>query len=446
MVHLMDTDRSFEAPYNRDGWPFLMLVDPNGVIVHRANNLIDREPQIIRTLQRMKAAPDAPPIVTVDGTPYSTETLRRSNEPDRHRLEECFPHLAAGPDGRVFLVFTAVRDGNSGVWLRIWDGNAWSEDRPVAASGADEYDGTVSVSPQGQAWFCWTSNAGADIYDIFATSLDRLTAGREPIRITQSDDDAMAARMAWDAAGTLWITYYRWQLNAQGISRDKEVFVRTLRDDTLSREVQVSPTDVPSYEDHTDPTIAALGDKMLICWSWDYHQPKGYTREAETPTLFLSAIDAGLKPARPFHLSGRNIDMVPVLAAHGDAAWCAWDSLAASRSRRSKTLFVRRVSASGCLGEPVALATDLEHLCSPSFALGPQGQAVLVWSQKKRGGDWQLQRADADARGRWSAPQTLSAEANPRYPCAVFDTTGCLCLAYTADTDQGRQIKAAQLK
>jgi hypothetical protein len=29
-VHLMDTDRSFEATHNRDGWPFLMLVDPNG--------------------------------------------------------------------------------------------------------------------------------------------------------------------------------------------------------------------------------------------------------------------------------------------------------------------------------------------------------------------------------------------------------------------------------
>ena len=137
----------------------------------------------------------------------------------------------------------------------------------------------------------------------------------------------MGGRMAMDAPGTLWITYYKWQKNAQGISRDKEIFVRTLKNETLSKELRVSPTDVPSYEDHTDPAIALVGDKTLVSWSWDYHRPRGYTQEPESPTIFLRTVDADLTLGKPFHASGRSIDMVPVLAAQGKVAWCAWDSL-----------------------------------------------------------------------------------------------------------------------
>jgi hypothetical protein len=445
VVHLMDTDRSFEATCNRDGWPFLMLIDPAGNVVHKANNLIDEEPKILASLQGMKAAPEASALKTVDGTLYSAETLRRSSELDKPLVREHSSRLAAAAGGRVFLVFTASRESNNNVWLRTWDGRAWSEDRAVAASPADEYDGTVLVTPDNQVWFCWTSNAGSDKYNIFVTSLERLTQCKEPIQVTQSDDDAMYGRMAWDSAGTLWVTYYKWQKNAQGFSRDKEVFVRTLKNGELSREVQVSPTDVPSYEDHTDPGIAIVDGRALVCWSWDYHRPKGYTQEPETPTIFVRPIAADLKPGKPFHASGKSVDMVPVLAAQGRAAWCAWDSLAENGARPNKTLFVRRVETAGCAGEPTALATGLEHICSPSFATGPQGQTVLVWCQKKRGGAWELQRSDGDAQGQWSKSQALVTAGNPRYCSAVYDAHGKLWVSYAADTDKGRQIQVQQL-
>jgi hypothetical protein len=445
MVHLMDTDVSFQFLHSRSGWPFLMLVDPNGNVVHKASNLIEREDKILESLARMKASPEAAPIQVVNGIRYSVETLRRSGETEKPRVHEYSSQLAAAPDGRVFLVFTSMRENDSNVWLRVWDGQAWSEDRPVAASPADEYDGTVIAAPDRQVWFCWTSNAGSDKYNIFVTSLERLSQNQGPIQVTQADDDAMYGRMACDPAGTLWVTYYKWQKNAQGFSRDKEVFVRTLKNGELSQEVQVSPTDVPSYEDHTDPGIAIVDGRALVCWSWDFHRPKGYTQEPETPTIFVRPVGADLQPGKLFHASGKSVDMVPVLAAQGKAAWCAWDSLAENVARPGKTLFVRRVEATGCAGEPTALATGLEHICSPSLAPGPQGQTALVWCQKKQGGSWELQRSDSDAQRQWSKPQPLVTAANPRYCSATYDVRGKLWVSYTVDTDAGRQVKVQQL-
>jgi hypothetical protein len=121
-VYLMDTDVSFQAAHSRGGWPFLMLVGPNGAIVRKVNNMVDGDPEILKALQRMKAAPDAAPIRIVDGVHYSSETLRRSGELNKPQIREHSSHLAATPDGRVFLVFTSWRGQSSDVWLRVWDG------------------------------------------------------------------------------------------------------------------------------------------------------------------------------------------------------------------------------------------------------------------------------------------------------------------------------------
>lgn len=445
MVHLMDTDLSLQLKHSRGGWPFLMVVAPNGVVLHKANNLVDREAKILELLQTLKATPETAPLQTLDGTDYSAETLRRSGEIDKPRIREWLSSTAAGSDGRVFVVWTSNRNGNDDVFLRTWDGAAWSADEPVAASEADEYDATVVVSPQNQAWFCWTSNAGGDRYDIFATSLDKLKAGEPPIRVTRSDDDAMHGRMACDADGGLWIAYYRWQKNQAGISRDKEVFARWLQDGSLSKEVHVSPSDVPSYEDHTDPAVAVVDGKAVVCWSWDYHRPKGYPPDAASPTIFASAIDEDLKASRPLLLSGRGIDMAPILTSVGKSAWCVWDTLARAGGRYEKTLFARRVDAESCQGEPMAVATGIEHICSPCIAVGPKEQAVLIWCQKQRGKDWEMRRADCTGLGRWSEAKPLVAEGNPRYCSATFDAAGVLWVSYTADTSQGRQIKTLRL-
>ncbi|MBN1362308.1 MAG: hypothetical protein JW993_17060 [Sedimentisphaerales bacterium] len=301
------------------------------------------------------------------------------------------------------------------------------------------------VAPNGKVWFCWTSNAGGDKYDIFVTSLDRLDAGQDSIRVTRSDDDAMHGRVACDASGALWIAYYKWQKNNAGISRDKEVFVRQVKDGELSREVQISPTDVPSYEDHTDPAIALVDGKAVVAWSWDFHRPPSYTQAAREPTIFLRALESNLDLGKPFHASAGNIDMVPILATDGDAAWCAWDSLIRSGRALSKTLFVRRVETQACASEPVPIVSNLEHLCSPSFVKHPDGRMTLVWCQKQRNRGWELRTSTWNEQGKWSRPETLISEGNPRHCSATLDTQGALWISYTADTAQGRQVQVQRI-
>ncbi|MHC4752948.1 MAG: TlpA family protein disulfide reductase, partial [Planctomycetota bacterium] len=50
IVHLMDSDRAFERKYNKRGWPFLLLVDSEGQVVYRCNNMIERDRELMRLL------------------------------------------------------------------------------------------------------------------------------------------------------------------------------------------------------------------------------------------------------------------------------------------------------------------------------------------------------------------------------------------------------------
>jgi hypothetical protein len=50
IVHLLDPSRRFGKKHNRDGWPFMMLADPQGRIVYKKNGLLDREEGAIRKL------------------------------------------------------------------------------------------------------------------------------------------------------------------------------------------------------------------------------------------------------------------------------------------------------------------------------------------------------------------------------------------------------------
>lgn len=447
LVHLMDTDRSFERLFNQRGWPFLMLVGPDGKLKYKVNGLLERERQLLALLKQTEAMRSEFATQERDGVNYMTRTLVRSGEREGYRRDDTLSHLAAGPDGRVYLVFTARRQGNSDILMRIWDGQSWSADSPVAATEADEYDATVATDSKGQVWVGWTSNGFDNKYNIYVADLQTIQSGADPLQVTEAYDDAMHGRLAVDSNDELWITYYQWQKNRSGISRDREVFVRRWNGQALSRAIQISPTDVPSYEDHTDPTIVPMGSDMLVCWSWDYHMPKGYTRKAYNPTIFGRSISKNLRLDKPFHLSLKQIDMMPVLNSDGqDGVWCAWDSLT-SRRTFTKQLFVRSVSSIMTSTRPLKIAENLKHLCSPSFAFSDRGNGVLVWCQTRNGRDWTLEMStlDPDTK-RWSAPRTLINQRNPRYSDAVFDTNGQLWVSYSQESLEGRRILAGRVE
>jgi len=441
IVHLLDPDRKFERRFNRDGWPFLMLVDKQGGVVYQKGGaLVDREmPQIEKLLKGMIEAPAVVRTAQMEGVSYMPATLKRSEETEKARRRDRFPSLACAPDGKVYVVFTTNRNGNSDVFIRVFDGGKWSEDKPIAATSSDEYDGAAAVDKQGRVWVSWTSNAGGKNYNIFVRSFADASDFGKVVQVTQADDDAMHGRLACDDKGRVWMTYYKWRKMGRR-SRDKEVYVRRWQDGEWSKEVQVSPTDVPEYEDHSDPAIAVMADRAVVCWSWDYHRPEGYTKEAETPTIFVRSVGSELKLGKAIAVSGKQIDVTPAIAAGNDGRiWCAWDSL----GKRQKALCVKEATVTGrqTHAETHQLSGSVANVCTPCFAVSPEGTVTLLWSQTSDAEQWTLKRSEFDpVHNRWSTAKTVQTEGNPRFCSAAYDSKGKLWVCFSAETDAGREI------
>jgi hypothetical protein len=448
VVYLMDSDRAFERKHNRDGWPFLMLVDPNGQVVYKCNNLVDRDRELMQQLQKLKNESFSAETKMADGVFYMTSTLQHCREVEKTQQSERFASIAAGRDGQIYTVFTSLKDGNSDVVMRISDGTSLGKDIPIAATDADEYDGTVIIDNKDRVWVCWTSNAVDDKYQVHLTSLKDVRDGRESVNVSKSQDDAMHGRMAADDSGSIWITYYQWHNMGQN-SRDKEVYLRNYSNGALSEQVHISPTDVPVYEDHTNPSISILNGQFFVSWSWDFHRPKGYTNEAREPTIFARTINQDFKLGRPFHLSGHRIDDTPMLAsANNNNLWCAWDSLGRSQKVRAyrKNLYVRSLNTNEAVGQEFAIAQDLVNVCSPCFAFDSTGKGVLTFSQSENGRDWSLWKADYDSDGNcWKEPVMVISEGNPRFGSCVYDTKGKLWIAYSVRTDEGRKVEVKRV-
>ncbi len=446
IVHLLDPSRTFGRKHNRGGWPFMMLADAQGRIVYKKNGLIEREEGAIRRLleKMLDGQPDVEPVM-LEGVAYMPPTVERTGETDRPRRRQRFSSLACGPDGKVYVVFTGNRNGNSDVFVRAFDGKMWSADMPVAATSADEHDGRVMVDEQNRVWVCWTSNAGAENYNIFVSTLADISASVEPVQITNAQDDAMHGRMACDRKGNVYLTYYKWhKMGAR--SRDKEVYMRRWAANKWSDEVRISPTDVPEYEDHSDPAIAGLDEGAVVCWSWDFHRPRGYAVEAEGPTIFSRRVGADLKFGKIVPVSGRRVDVTPALGNRPrQDIWCAWDSLGSDRTLGgyNKTLCVGKalLEPDGSRGQGFALGGPAANVCTPTFTTSPSGTTSLLWSETADGQNWVLRQAEFDTESvRWLKPKTIESKGNPRFCSACYDSVGQLWVSYSAESDNCTEI------
>ena len=423
-----------------------MLVDQNGQVVYKKNGLIDTEQKTIeRLLNQILQSKSNLKTVSLNGISYMPATLERSGETTKELLRERFSSLACALDGRVYVVFTTNRNGNSDVFIRMFDGKAWSEDKPIAVTDADEYDGAIAIDKQNRVWVSWTSNADGKNYNIFVTSFNNVSQPLKPVQVTQADDDAMHARIACDRNDNIYLTYYKWHRIRQW-SRDKEIYIRQCKNGKWSDEVQVSPTDVSQYEDHSDPSITSFGDSAIVCWSWDFHRPKGYTRKASEPSIFIRLIGNNLKLGKITAVSGFHIDMTPTIAVDGDGnIRCAWDSL----GRKGKTLCVKVMHITGKTVQKdiQILSGPVINICSPTLAKSPTGQITLIWCETKDGNNWVLKRASLNtSSNRWSLTETVESKGNPRFCSSAYDRTGKLWISYSVETDQGREISIRNLE
>ena len=441
-VPLQDPIRQFERRYNRDGWTFLMLADAEGRVVYRANSPVDWtkvEKQIEGQLSHHG------PLKTIvrDGISYLPAVLERSGETLKARQRDVYPSLACAADGRVYVALTSNRNGTQDIFLRVFDGQKWSSDQPVAATDADEFDGTVIVDRDNRPWVSWTSNVQGPRYDVFVTCPSRSSSVLDPLPVTNSDDDAMQARMAVDSQDRLWVTYYKWA-KLSGRSRDKEAFVCYRQGEGWSKEIHVSPEDIPDYEDHTDPILAAQGDGVVCAWSWDFHRPKNYSPIPEMPTIFLRRVGPTGTLGRVRAVSGPSSDTRPTLTVAPDGrVWCAWESAGGRNTMEKQIAFsIEDLDLAEHPGAGVNVTGMRQNLCTPCLAMSPRGNAALVWAEVSAQGRWTLKQTAWDAKSNaWLSPRTLVAEGNPRFPSAAYAPDGVLWVAYSVEKGNRREIE-----
>ncbi|NQT11785.1 MAG: redoxin family protein, partial [Planctomycetes bacterium] len=156
-VQMLDPIREFEKRYNDDGWTFLMLADGEGKIVYRGNSGNLDYSHVEGLLDTLLARRSTVETVSRDGVSYMPATLERSGESNNLRPDARFASVACSAEGRTYVAFTTNHGGTQDVYLREFNGQKWLPDRPVAATEADEFDGTVIVDREDRVWVSWTS-------------------------------------------------------------------------------------------------------------------------------------------------------------------------------------------------------------------------------------------------------------------------------------------------
>ena len=401
----------------------------DGVCVFNAEFMGDGFQKVIDGALEKTAGPNRREQAFVDGGTVYAPAVKEQGAIVRERM----PRLAAGPQGELHLVYFSDASGSNDVFLRSFAGGKWSDDVPIAATAADEYAPAVAALGKGMALVAYVSNEGGR-YDIY-TSIVKGGKPQKRVRLTTSRDDAMAPSLGSGPNATAWLAWYEWA-KMGGLSRDREVLVATLKGGGWSKPLQVSPREVPAYEDHADPSVFADGKGgAWVAWAWDYHGTLRQKVPVEENSIFARHVDRSLKLgevlAVGYRGAGRARDYVPSLAVSAEGVpWIAWDnSHKASVGPNAKAIFVNRLAGKD-FGEQSEAATSGGAIDSPRLIADTKGGLHLIWGQETGSGS-ELWARPVGPKAMGEARKLAVRGKRPRYPAAAFDTAGKLWVAYT---------------
>ena len=443
--HVLDADLAFQKGHRGGGWPFYLIVDAKGRVVYARSTLLSRDFSIPGRLAKVALGR---PVETVrwQGVDYLATTAKNNGLPGRGA--DSAPDLAV--IGKS-LVATYVRRSRTGSEVNLSRPGS-REDLLVSSPGQDAYDAVVTTAGKDGGWVFWTGLADSGRYDVFGRRFAADGELSSPLNLTRSEDDAMSPAAAPDGGGGVWLTYYRW--HKMGLaSRDKEVYARRFDGRSWHDEIRLSPEDLPAYEDHTDPAIAAAPDgSVVVAWSWDMHKSDDpvYRRyqtryHAEAPTIFGRRVTARGGRGDLMFLGEAGVDGSPTLAFGADGRlWCAWSAWSSSGSMTTRSLVVSVTAANGKDREDQqVVSSGAPDIGIPRLLVRGKTPTV-VWSERDAKGVRTLRSSRLED-GWWTKPEILVAEGKPRCPRVAVVSANTAWLAFIAGPAHDRQLVLRKL-
>ncbi len=429
----------------------MAVFDGKGVCVFNKGGIgedSDFRDVIDKALSKVKRSNLKKKAFVDSGTVYAPKVKK-----EKRIVRERMPRLAAGPDGEVHLVYVTDEGGSNDIYLRSFVEGKWREDVPLAATKSDEYAPAIVAQENGDLVVAYVSDH-RDRYDISVVRVKKGKPGK-PKQVTKSRDDAMAPALCAGGKGEVWLAWYEWAVMGQ-YSRDREIFLSRSSGKGWSKPVQVSPKNVPTYEDHADPVVSADGKGgVWVAWAWDYHGTLSSKPPVDENSIFVRHVDKKMKPgdilAAGFRGEGLARDYAPTLAVtRGGVPWVAWDnSHKASAGYGAKAVFLNSLDVgedgeiADDFSDQVEVAVNMGRIGSPRLILDRDGRPHLLWCQETSGG-WEvcIRRVGPGEQG--EARRLKLTGKNPRYPDGCFDSKGKFWVAYTVMEKKKWQVRAVK--
>lgn len=440
---LLDTNYRVAKSYEALSWPTYVIVDAAGNLAGRWQGLAQKKNRnaIVDVLEgALKDAQGGPP----KGAFCTADTCFAPSAAD---AQETQPVLRADAAGRVHLVYVRERGATGELHHRIYADGRWSEPQRITKTAADHYAPALCGDRQGGLWLVWCSNeAASGKYDVWAQHFDGHKWSSAQA-VTACNDDAAHPRAAVDSAGRLWVTYYRWIPWSPGLTRDREVFVRRHDGRGWSDEIQISPTDVPIHEDHTDPSIVAdERGNVWVAWVWDTHPNNDWPYPATFgQAMFARSIDvrgeigpvemvAVRAPSAKAATKNPHWVFAPELVCREDQPWflASGHTLGDGRHGVEHAAYVTYREGKGEYPAPRRLGGDFTLVCTPRFVEDRDGHLAALWSAPT-GRHYVVKVTRLGDDGQWGDERTvwMEPEADLRFPVGAFDAKGTLVLAAT---------------
>ena len=166
--------------------------------------------------------------------------------------------IAAGPDGRIHVIWSEYEDDRWRLVDRAYDPKAdsWGDEVYVSPGGRRQYFPVATTSADGTPWVCWQEFRGESL-EIMAA---RHGGGNwsEPVRVSESDANDWAPDIAAAPDGSVWVAWDSYERGSYGI------YVRRLRDDGADPVLELPPDPKRAIE----PSIAIdARNRVWVAWA-----------------------------------------------------------------------------------------------------------------------------------------------------------------------------------